>query len=34
MFFFLKNPNLAKKKSGEWKGGGWGVARVSDFFFQ
>ena len=26
------NPNLPKKKSGGWEGGG-GVARVGDFFF-
>ena len=29
--FFIKNPNLTKKKSGGWEGRGWGVARVSDF---
>ena len=33
MIFFKKNPNLTKK-SGGWEGRGWGVARVSDFFFQ
>ena len=34
--FFIKNPNLTKKKkilAGE-RGGGGGVARVSDFFCQ
>ena len=30
--FFIKNPNLTKKKSGGWEGRGGGVARVSDFF--
>ena len=30
--FFIKNPNLTKKNSGSWKGRGWGVAGVSDFF--
>ena len=35
MHFFIKNPNLTKKKkSGGWEGRGWGVARVSDFLFQ
>ena len=34
MIFFIKNPNLPKNNSG--RGGGGGVARVSDlvFFFQ
>ena len=34
-FFFIKNPNLTKKKSGGWEGRGGGgcVAKVSDFFF-
>ena len=35
---FIKNPNLTKKKKkkkyGGWEGRGWGVARVSDFFFK
>ena len=35
-FFFIKNPNLTKKKKKKKYGGleerGWGVARVSDFF--
>ena len=34
-FFFIKNPNLTKKKIlavGRGGGGGGGVARVSDFF--
>ena len=31
--FFIKNPNLTKKNSGRWEGGGGGVARVSYFFF-
>ena len=31
--FFIKNPNLTKKYGG-WEGRGWGVARVSDFFFK
>ena len=30
-FFFIKNPNLIKK-SGEGRGGGGSVAKVSDFF--
>ena len=33
MIFFIKNTNLTKKISGGWEGSGWGVARVSDFFF-
>ena len=33
IIFFIKKPNLTKKKkSGGWEGVG-GVARVSDFFF-
>ena len=32
MIFFIKNPNLTQKNSGDWEGRGWGVARVSDFF--
>ena len=34
--FFIKNPNLTKKTKnyGGWEGRGWGVARVSDFFFK
>ena len=33
MNFFIKNPNLTKKKkkSGGWEGRGGGGARVSDF---
>ena len=36
VIFFIKNPNLTKKQknSGGSEGRGWGVARVSDFFFQ
>ena len=34
MNFFIKNPNLTKKKKKFWRvGGAGGVARVSDFFF-
>ena len=34
-FSYTKNTEseLKKKKSGRWEGRGWGVARVSDFFF-
>ena len=32
MIFFIKNPNLEKKICGWEGGGGWGVARVRDFF--
>ena len=32
-FFFIKKPNLTKKKkSGRWEGRGWGVARVKFYF--
>ena len=31
--FFIWNPNLTKKIFGGWEWRGWGVARVSDFFF-
>ena len=35
-FFFIKNPNVTKNKKkilAVWRGGGVGVARVSDLFF-
>ena len=31
--FFYKESKSNKKNSGGWEGRGWGVARVSDFFF-
>ena len=34
MIFFYKESKSNKKNSGGWEGSGWGVARVSDFFFQ
>ena len=33
-FFFIKNPNLTKKNLTVGRGGGGGVARVSDFLFK
>ena len=30
--FFIKNPDLTKKILAVGRGGGWGVARVSNFF--
>ena len=36
MIFFIKNPNVTKNKKknlAAWRGGGVGVARVSDLFF-
>ena len=37
MIFFIKNPNVTKNKKKKilaaWRGGGVGVARVSDLFF-
>ena len=31
---FYKESKSNKKNSGGWEGRGWGVARVSDFFFK
>ena len=33
MIFFINNPNLTKKILAGGKGGGVGMARVSDFFY-